>query len=71
MQSFAARGQEKAMKQTKPARSRIVHQGPDDVVVQKHVRTPRNVDVDHAQDVPDNDWEVGTEAEQLEQPKKP
>ena len=58
------------MKQTKPDRSRIAHQGPDDVVVQKHVRTPRNVDVDHAQEVPDNDWEVGTEREQLEQPRK-
>ena len=58
------------MKQTKPARSRTANQGPDDVVVQKHVRTPRNVDVDHAHAVPDNDWEVGTEKEQLEQPRK-
>jgi hypothetical protein len=56
------------MKQTKPARSRIAQQGPDDIVVQKHERTPRNVDVDHAHAVPDNDWEVGTETEQLEPP---
>jgi hypothetical protein len=58
------------MKQTKPDESRIVRQGPDDVVVQKRVRTPRNVDVDHAHEVPDNDWEVGTEAEQLEPPQR-
>lgn len=58
------------MKQKKPVRSRVVRQGPDDVVVQKHVRTPRNVDVDHAHAVPDNDWEIGSAKEQLEQPRK-
>jgi hypothetical protein len=53
----------------KQPRRDIKKQGPDDAVVQKHKRTPRNVDVDHANQVPDNDWEVGTTAEQLE-PKK-
>jgi hypothetical protein len=54
----------------KQPREGIKQQGPDDAVVQKHKRTPRNVDVDHAHAVPDNDWEVGTKAEQIE-PEKP
>ena len=58
------------MKAAKQPRSRSARQGPDDTVVQKHVRTPRNIDVDHAQDVPDNDWEVGTEQEQIEPPQQ-
>lgn len=40
--------------------------GPNDALVQQHPVTPRNVDVDHAHRVPDNDWEVGTHWEQLE-----
>ena len=53
----------------KQPRSDIKQQGPDDAVIQKHKRTPRNVDVDQANKVPDNDWEVGTKAEQIESPK--
>jgi len=47
-------------------RDRAVHLQPDDPVFQQHAVTPRNVDVDHAYDVPDNDWEVGTSWEQIE-----
>lgn len=42
------------------------HLGPDDSLLQNHPVTPRNVDVEHAHLVPDNDWEVGGEREQLE-----
>jgi len=34
--------------------------GPDDAVVQKRTTTPRNVDIDHANRVPDPHWEIGT-----------
>jgi hypothetical protein len=34
--------------------------GPDDAVVQKRTTSPRNVDVDHANQVPDRNWEIGT-----------
>jgi hypothetical protein len=57
-------------KPAKQPRASIKQQGPDDAVLQKHKRTPRNVAVDRAHAVPDNDWEVGTAAEQLE-PKSP
>ena len=57
-------------KPVKQPRADIKQQGPDDAVLQKHKRTPRNVDVDHAHAVPDNDWEVGTKAEQLEAQKR-
>jgi hypothetical protein len=33
-------------------------QGPDDAVI-GHQRAPRNVDVEHAHLVPDEDWETG------------
>lgn len=40
--------------------------GPDDALVQNHPVTPRNVDVERAHLVPDNDWEVGSRREQQE-----
>ena len=40
--------------------------GPDDSLVQNHPVTPRNVDVEHAHLVPDHDWEVGSQREQME-----
>ena len=42
-----------------PAETRVDRVGPDDLVLQKRVRTPRNVAVDLAHSVADNDWEVG------------
>ena len=36
-----------------------VNLGPDDLLIQNHVQTPRNVDVERAALVPDHDWEVG------------
>jgi hypothetical protein len=47
-------------------RAQIASQGPDDSVFQKGQPTPRNVDVEHAVAVPDNNWEVGTSWEQVE-----
>jgi hypothetical protein len=47
-------------------RAELTHQGPDDAVFQKRPGTPRNVDVDRAHKVPDNNWEVGTIWEQIE-----
>jgi hypothetical protein len=47
-------------------RARITNQGPDDPVLQKGARAPRNVDVEHAHAVADNNWEVGTSWEQVE-----
>jgi hypothetical protein len=47
-------------------RARITNQGPDDSVLQQAATTPRNVDVDHAYAVPDNNWEVGAAWEQIE-----
>lgn len=47
-------------------RARIGALGPDDPVLQEHPRTPRNVAIERAHAVPDNDWEVGTRREQLE-----
>ena len=47
-------------------RDRIAHQGPDDAVFQDRPRTPRNIDVERAHLVTDNDWEVGTAWEQIE-----
>jgi hypothetical protein len=52
-------------------RARLTRQGPDDAVFQDpatttRATTPRNVDVDHAYAVPDNNWEVGTAWEQIE-----
>jgi hypothetical protein len=48
------------------ARQRLAQLGPDDAVVQNHPVMPRNIDVERAHLVPDNDWEVGTTWEQLE-----
>lgn len=36
----------------------VAELGPDDLVIQKHPRAPRNVDVEHAHAVPDSDWEL-------------
>lgn len=47
-------------------RAQIAHQGPDDPVIQKSARAARNVDVDHAYRVADNNWEIGTVWEQVE-----
>jgi len=40
--------------------------GPDDALLQNRKRTPRNVDVDRANQVPDANWEIGTAEDQLE-----
>lgn len=48
------------------SRAQLAKQGPDDLVFQQGGEAPRNVDVEHAHAVPDNNWEVGTEWEQLE-----
>ena len=40
--------------------------GPDDALVQKRPKTPRNVDLDHANRVPDQNWEIGTAEDQQE-----
>jgi hypothetical protein len=47
-------------------RARLAAQGPDDSVIQHHPRTPRNVDIERAHLVGDNDWEVGSAWEQIE-----
>jgi hypothetical protein len=47
-------------------RDQIKHQGADDPVFQDRPVTPRNVDVDHAHAVADDDWEVATEWDQIE-----
>lgn len=53
---------------------RVEKLGPDDAVVQKRTKTPRNstprnVDVDRASQVPDANWEIGTGEDQLEAEK--
>jgi hypothetical protein len=59
------------MEQAKTPRKqhRIKKLGPDDAVVQKRTTTPRNVDVDHANQVPDANWEIGRAEDQLEAEK--
>jgi hypothetical protein len=47
-------------------REEIASLGPDDTVIQRHPTTPRNVGIERAHAVPDNDWEVGTAWEQIE-----
>src|SRR5690349_7907724 len=47
-------------------RDEVAGLSPDDSVVQTHPRTPRNVSIDRAHAVPDEDWEVGTTWEQNE-----
>jgi hypothetical protein len=44
----------------------ITRLGPDDSVVQRHPTTPRNVSVERAHAVGDDNWEVGTTWEQIE-----
>jgi hypothetical protein len=46
-------------------RAQIKAQGADNSVFQHGTVTPRNVDVDHAHLVPDDDWELGAEWHQL------
>lgn len=48
------------------SRAQITQQGPDDLVFQQDTEAPRNVDVEHAHAVADNNWEVGTAWEQIE-----
>jgi hypothetical protein len=48
------------------SRAEVASVGPDDSVFQDHPRTPRNVSVDRAYAVPDENWEVGTSWEQVE-----
>ena len=40
-------------------RAQVKHQGPDDPVFGR-IASPRNVDVDHAYLVSEQDWETGT-----------
>jgi hypothetical protein len=47
-------------------REEVAAVGPDDTVVQWHPTTPRNISVDRAHAVPDENWEVGTVWEQIE-----
>jgi hypothetical protein len=47
-------------------RARVAGQGPDDPIFQRDAATPRNVDVERAYAVADNNWEVGTTWEQIE-----
>ncbi|HWO09996.1 MAG TPA: hypothetical protein VNN80_10970 [Polyangiaceae bacterium] len=61
-----APGAERRRQAAAQARARIGALGPDDPVLQEHPRTPRNVAIERAHAVPDNDWEVGTRREQLE-----
>jgi len=48
------------------SREDIATLSPDASVVQRHPRTPRNITVDRAHAVPDENWETGTTWEQLE-----
>ena len=52
----------------KPPQSPVKQVGPDDALVQKRPKTPRNVDLDRANQVPDQNWELGTAKDQ---PKGP
>jgi hypothetical protein len=49
-----------------PGRDDVVRLGPDDALIQKHPTTPRNVSVDRAYDVADDDWELAAVWEHLE-----
>ena len=49
-----------------PRQPRVQRVGPDDTLVQKRPKTPRNVDLDHANQVPDQNWELGTAEDRLE-----
>ena len=42
-----------------PAETRVERVGPDDLVIQYRVRNPRNVAIDRAYVVADDDWELG------------
>jgi hypothetical protein len=46
-------------------RAQMKAQGTDDAVFQRDAATPRNVDVEHAHRVPDEDWEVGDDWDEI------
>ena len=55
------------LRRTDPQRrEEIATLGPDDTVLQRHPTTPRNVGVDRAHAVPDDNWELGITWERLE-----
>lgn len=49
-----------SLERRKAARRRqtLTRLGPDDTVVQRHPTTPRNVSIERAHAVPDDNWEV-------------
>ena len=53
-------------RRTQRHRAELTKQGPDDAVIQHHPTSPRNIDVGRAHLVMDNDWEVGTDWEEIE-----
>jgi hypothetical protein len=52
--------------QAEQERARLTRLGPDDVLRQEHAVTPRNIDVERAHAVPDQDWELGSNWEKIE-----
>lgn len=47
-------------------REQMKQQGADDGLFQKEDGTPRNIDVDGAYDVPDVNWELGIELDEVQ-----
>lgn len=47
-------------------REEVTRLGPDDSVVQGRATTPRNVSIERAHAVPDDNWEVGTDWGEIE-----
>jgi hypothetical protein len=47
-------------------REEVTRLGPDDAVVQKRSTTPRNVSLERAHAVPDDNWELGTDWNEIE-----
>ena len=47
-------------------RAQLTKQGPDDLVFERGAQAPRNIDIEQAHAVADNNWEVGTTWEQIE-----
>jgi hypothetical protein len=50
---------EDSEQQAERYREQMKHQGIDEAVFERKANTPRNVDVEHAHQVPDEDWETG------------
>lgn len=50
---------EDSEQQAERYREQMKRQGIDDAVFEREPSTPRNVDVEHAHNVPDEDWETG------------